>query len=157
MTIFGLNLVLALLWAAAVGSVDSAHLVVGFVVGYGVLWLVRPLLGSPTYFAKVPQTIHFVAYFLWELTLSSVRVAWDVVTPKDYRRPGVVGVPLDAKTDVEITILALLVTLTPGSLTLDVSTDCSTLYVHSMFADDPEDVRRDIKQGFERRVLELLR
>jgi multicomponent Na+:H+ antiporter subunit E len=157
MMAFGLNLVLALLWAAAVGSVDTAHLVVGFVVGYGVLWVARPLLGESPYFEKAPQIVRFVVFFIWELALSSLRVAWDVVTPKNYRRPGVVGVPLDAETDAEITLLALLVTLTPGSLTLDVSHDRRTLYVHSMFVDDPEALRRDIKRGFEHRVLELLR
>ena len=52
MIVFGLNLVLALLWAAVVGSVDTPHLVVGFLFGYGVLWVSRPLLGDTDYFAK---------------------------------------------------------------------------------------------------------
>ncbi len=59
--------------------------------------------------------------------------------------------------DVEITLLANLVTLTPGTLSLDVSEDRSTLFVHAMFVDDPDVLRREIKHGFERRVLELLR
>ncbi len=157
MRVFLLNLLLALLWAAAVGSVDPAHLVVGFAAGYLVLWLARPALGPTTYFSKLPQAIGFAAFFLWELLLSNLRVAWDVLTPRAYRRPGVVAVPLDADTDAEITLLANLVTLTPGSLSLDVSPDRRTLYVHAMFVDDPEKVRREIKDGFERRVLELLR
>ena len=157
MTILGLNLVLALLWAAVAGEVDVAHLLVGFVVGHGVLWLARPLLPSTTYFAKLPQAIRFTGFFLWEMLLANLRVAWDVLTPKAHRRPGVVAVPLTVTTDAEITLLANLVTLTPGSLSLDVSPDRTILYVHAMFVDDPEKVRRDIQQGFERRVLELLR
>ena len=157
MIAFGLNLVLALLWAAVVGSVDAAHLVVGFIFGYGVLWISRPLLGETDYFAKGPKAISFAAFFLWELVLSNLRVAWDVVTPRAYRRPGVVAVPLDATTDLEITLLANLVTLTPGTLSLDVSEDRTTLYVHAMFVDDPDALRRELKDGFERRVLELLR
>lgn len=157
MTVLLLNLVLALLWAAAVGSVDTAHLVVGFVAGYGVLWLARPLLGETRYFTRLPRAIGFAGFFLWELVLSNLRVAWDVLTPRAYRRPGVVAVPLDAATDVEITLLANLVTLTPGTLSLDVSPDRRILYVHAMFVDNPEQVRRDVKDGFERRVLELLR
>lgn len=157
MTVLLLNLVLALLWAAAVGSVDTAHLVVGFVAGYGVLWLARPLLGETRYFTRLPRAIGFAGFFLWELVLSNLRVAWDVLTPRAYRHPGVVAVPLDASTDVEITVLANLVTLTPGTLSLDVSPDRRILYVHAMFVDDPEQVRRDVKDGFERRVLELLR
>jgi multicomponent Na+:H+ antiporter subunit E len=69
----------------------------------------------------------------------------------------VVAVPLDAESDVEITLLANLVTLTPGSLSLDIAPDRSCLYVHAMFVDDVEQLRRDVKEGFERRVLELLR
>ena len=157
MIVFALNVVLSLLWAAVVGSVDTSHLVVGFVFGYGVLWVSKPLLGETDYFAKGPKAIAFGAFFAWELVLSNLRVAWDVLTPRAYRRPGVVAVPLDAETDTEITLLANLVTLTPGTLSLDVSEDRRTLYVHSMFVDEPDDLRREIKDGFERRVLELLR
>lgn len=152
-----LNLLLALLWAAAVGSVDPAHLVVGFAAGYFVLWLARPVLGPTGYFSKLPRALGFAAFFAWELVLSNLRVAWDVLTPRAYRRPGVVAVPLEPASDLEITLLANLVTLTPGTLSLDVSPDRRTLYVHAMFVDDPEQVRRAIKDGFERRVLELLR
>ena len=106
---------------------------------------------------KTRIAIHLFAVFCWELVISSLRVAWDVVTPAANRRPGIVAVPLNAKTDWEITLLANLVTLTPGSLSLDVSPDRSTLYVHAMFAEDPDEVRRSITEGFERRLLALLR
>jgi multicomponent Na+:H+ antiporter subunit E len=72
-------------------------------------------------------------------------------------RPGIVAVPLDAQTDLEITLMANLITLTPGTLSLDVSEDRHTLYVHAMFVDSPESVRDSIKNGFERRLLELIR
>jgi multicomponent Na+:H+ antiporter subunit E len=74
-------------------------------------------------------------------------------------RPGVVAIPLDVQTDAEITLLANLITLTPGTLSLDVSTDRRVLYIHVMYIDndDVEAVRRKIKEGFERRVLEVLR
>lgn len=157
MRIFLLNLLLALLWAAVVGSVDPAHLAVGFVVGYLVLWLVRPVLGPTRYFRKLLDALRFVGFFLVELVLANLRVAWDVLTPKAYRRPGVVAVPLERANDTEITVLANLVTLTPGSLSLDVSEDRGCLYVHAMFVDDPAKLRAEIKDGFERRVLGLLR
>ena len=64
--------------------------------------------------------------------------------------------PLDAKSDGEIFLVADLISLTPGSLSLDVSPDGKTLYVHAMFVDDPEALRRDLKQGMERRVIEAL-
>ncbi len=157
MNVFLFNLLLALLWAAVVGSVDPAQLTLGFVVGYGVLWIARPLIGPTRYFRKLFDAVRFVAFFLYELVLSNLRVAWDVLTPKAYRRPGVVAVPLEKASDMEITVLANLVTLTPGSLSLDVAPDRSCLFVHAMFVDDPDRIRSTIKDGFERRVLELLR
>jgi multicomponent Na+:H+ antiporter subunit E len=72
-------------------------------------------------------------------------------------RPGVIAIPLAAKTDLEITLLANLVSLTPGTLSLDVSDDKSVLYIHAMFVDDPDELRHEIKAGFERRVIEVLR
>lgn len=157
MRVLALNLLLALLWAALVGSVDTAHLAVGFVVGYAGLWLARPVLGETRYFRKLVDIVSFLCFFVWELVLSNLRVAWDVLTPRSYRRPGVIAVPLEEATDTEITVLANLVTLTPGSLSLDVAPDRDCLYVHAMFVDDPESLKTEIKEGFERRVLEVLR
>lgn len=157
MRVLSLNLLVALLWAALAGSVDTAHLAVGFVVGYAALWLARPVLGETRYFRKVVDVVSFLCFFMYELVLSNLRVAWDVLTPTSYRRPGVVAVPLENASDTEITLLANLVTLTPGSLSLDVSPDRACLYVHAMFVDDPESLKTEIKEGFERRVLEVLR
>jgi multicomponent Na+:H+ antiporter subunit E len=81
------------------------------------------------------------------------------ITAESYVCPGVVGIPLDARTDVEIAVLANLITLTPGSVCLDLSEDRRVLYVHAMYIDggDVEAYRRSVKEGLERRVLELLR
>jgi multicomponent Na+:H+ antiporter subunit E len=151
------NVVLAFVWALLMGAIDLANLVVGFVLGFGVLWVSKPVLGDTGYFRRGPQAIRFLAFFLKELFISNLLVAREVLSPRPRRRPGVVAVPLDAKTDAEITLLANIVTLTPGTLSLDVSPDRSTLYVHAMFLESPEALRRDIKEGFERRLLELLR
>jgi multicomponent Na+:H+ antiporter subunit E len=154
---FLLNLILALVWALLMGAITLPNLVVGFLLGYGLLWLSQPVLGDTRYFRRLPAAVRFVAFFLKELVVSNLVVAHEVLTPRSHRRPGVVAVPLDAETDFEITLLAQVVTLTPGTLSLDVSEDRSTLYVHTMFLESPEALRYSIKEGFERRILELLR
>jgi multicomponent Na+:H+ antiporter subunit E len=106
-------------------------------------------------FWKPFQAIGFFAYFLLELVNANLRVARDVVRPLRRLRPGIVAIPLDLETDAQITVLSTLITLTPGTLTLDVSTDRKTIYIHAMAASDVEKVRRDIKTGFERRVKAL--
>lgn len=157
MTCFLLNIFLALVWAMASGSLSLSGLLSGFLLGYGVLWFAQPILAPTGYFRRLPRAIRFAGFFLWQLWLSNLRVAYDVVTPRLYMQPGIVAVPLDARTDEEITLLANLITLTPGTLSLNVSDDRRTLYVHAMFVDSPERVRERIKNGFERRLLELLR
>jgi len=157
MKVFLWNLLLALLWEALTGRTDGANLLLGFALGYVVLWWLKPLLGSTQYFRKLPECIRFTLFFLKELIHSNLRVAWDVISPKSQRKPGIVAIPLDARSDTEITFLANLITLTPGTLSLDVSDDRSVLYVHGMFVEDPQLMREQIKNGFERRILELLR
>jgi multicomponent Na+:H+ antiporter subunit E len=153
-----LNILLTLVWAGLLGSFGLANLVSGFVVSYALLYLVtRGLPGHARYFGKVPRLIAFAGYYLWELLKSNAIIAYDVLTPTHHMKPGVIAIPLEAKTDLEITVLANLVTMTPGTLSLDVSEDRRTLFVHAMYIDDPDALRRDIKENFERRVLDLLR
>ncbi len=153
----GWNVALAAVWATALGELSLANLAVGFVLGYAILWLARGGLAPTRYFRKAWLALEFAGFFALQLLLSSLKVAADILTPAARARPGVIGIPLDARSDGEITLLANLISLTPGSLSLDVSEDRSTLFVHVMFLDDEQAVQREIKQGFERRVLELLR
>jgi multicomponent Na+:H+ antiporter subunit E len=156
-TFFAWNLVLAALWAAVLGQLSLGNLAAGFAIGLAILAVGGRLFGSSRYFEKLLRGVEFAGFFLGQLALSSLRVATDIVRPRHRARPGIVAVPLDARSDAEITLLANLVSLTPGSLSLDVSDDRKTFFVHIMFLDDAEASRREIKEGFERRVLELLR
>ncbi len=158
MSIFMWNMFLALVWAVATGNFTVGNVLIGMVLGFIALLMARPALGPTDYFVRVPRILGFAVFYLWELILANLRVAYDVVTPSHHMTPGVIAVPLDARTDVEITLLANLITLTPGSLSLDVSEDRRFLYVHSMYIDggDMEAARRSIK-GLERRVLKVLR
>jgi multicomponent Na+:H+ antiporter subunit E len=156
-TLFGWNLALALVWAGVLGELSLPNLAAGFAIGFAILALASRSFGTSRYLERSLRLVELVAYFAYQLALSSLRVAADIVTPRLRASPGIVAIPLDARSDGEITLLANLVSLTPGSLSLDVSEDRRTLFVHVMFLDDVESTRRDIKEGFERRVLELLR
>jgi multicomponent Na+:H+ antiporter subunit E len=152
-----LNVFLALVWAAATGNFDPANLLLGFAIGFIVVVFAQRAVGSTNYGRKFILVFRFALFFIYELFKANVRVAYDVITPSQYMRPGVVAIPLSVKTDTEITLLANLISLTPGTLSLDVSDDKSVLYLHAMFVDDPDELRHEIKAGFERRVIEVLR
>lgn len=153
MNLLFLNLVLALLWGMVTADLSLPNLVFGFVLGFGSLWLMRYQFNQGS-FNRASRVLRLAVLFLTELVLSSVRVARDTLSPSMSFRPAIIAVPLDAKTAVEITALANLISLTPGTLSVDVSDDCSTLYIHAMHVDDPEALRRDIKEGFERKVID---
>lgn len=150
------NILLALLWTLLTGGMSLVNLLAGFIIGYVILGSIHASSGTTSYFAKVPRTIRFVLFFIKELIVSSLRVAYDVVTPTYYMKPGIIAIPLEVKTDIEITLLANLISLTPGTLSLDVSYDRKTLYIHAMFVNDPEQVRRDMRQ-MEQRLLAVMR
>ena len=156
MNVFVLNTALALSWAALVGSFTLPSLLVGFGIGYAALWVARPLFAGTTYFERVWRVLRLVALFVYELFVSSLRVVWDVITPTHLSRPGIVAMPLDAEGEGQVFLVAGLISLTPGSLSLDVSPDRKTLYVHAMFVDDPDVLRRQLKQGMESRVIEAM-
>lgn len=153
------NILLAFIWTLARGQFSLFNLGVGLLVGWLVLSVSRRALWPSPYFGKLPEVCSFAWFYLRELTLSNLRVAYDIITPTHYMRPGIVAVPLDAETDAEITLLAHLISLTPGSLSVDLSDDRRTLYVHVMYIDegDVERARDRMKHIFERRVLRVLR
>ncbi len=150
-----LNLALGLVWTFLTGEFTQTNFFFGLLLAFFLLFMLREVVGTTAYCKKVWQVIYFVLYFLWELVIANLHVAYEVITPKLYMHPAIVAVPLDVKRDLEITLLANLITLTPGTLSLEVSEDRSTLYVHGMYVDDIEEFRQSIKLGFEKRVKEL--
>lgn len=157
MTAFLWNIALAAVWVLVVGDISLSSFLLGFVLGYAILWMTRRVLNTAHYCERIPRLIEFAGFFLWELLWANVRVAYDVVTPTHHMRPGIIALPLDAETDLEITLLANLISLTPGTLSLDVSSDRKVLYVHHMYLHDLDVERERIKSGIERRLLRVIR
>lgn len=138
-------------------NVFSLNLMV-FLLVYFILWLASRLYDR-SHFVKLPKALGLLFYFLRELTVASLVVAWDVITPRSHVESGVIALPLDAKSNIEITILASLISLTPGTLSLDLSVDRRVLYVHAVYIKkgDVESLKRQIKEGFENKLLEITR
>jgi multicomponent Na+:H+ antiporter subunit E len=149
-------LILALIWAAVTGTFTLVNLLFGFAVGVLAMWLLRDQVARPRSLRKARKAIVLFVVFLRELLVSATKVALQVLDPnlKAKLKPAFVSVPLDLKTDGQITLLANMITLTPGTLSVDVSDDRKVLVVHALDVVDRESLVREIKTGFEARVRE---
>lgn len=152
---FLVNVLLAVSWVLLTGTFSFMNLLSGFVLGY---LIIVALARSPVqrrYVRRLPASVAVLLLFLKELAIANFRVAVAILSPLEKLAPGIVAVPIDLETDLEITLLANMLTLTPGSLALDVSADKKIIYVHVFHLSDPEQIRREVKDGFERRIKEL--
>lgn len=157
MKLFLINVLLALSWAAVSGSFGAVNIVFGFLLGAAALYVIREQVGSVGYFSRLWRIASLAMLFLYELVLSSVRVAILVLSPRMNLKPGIFAYELKVDRDAEITLLANLITLTPGTLAVDVSADRKRLYIHALDCSDPDATRRDIAIGFERKIMEAFR
>lgn len=152
-----LIVILALTWAGISGNFTGLNLIFGGLIGGLAVLILREVLPGRRSSRRVRRVLSLALLFLYELMVSAVRVAAVVLRPDMSKavRPAIVAVPLSVKSDAEITLLANLITLTPGTLSVDVSTDKSVLYVHALCMDDREAMIADIADGFEKKVREV--
>lgn len=150
------SILLALAWAALQGAFSLSNLVVGYVISWSVLAVLSRGGVLPSMFtSRAISALALAVFFVRELLRANLRVAMDVLRPRDVLRPAVVAVPLDVRSDREILLLSMLINITPGSVTIDLSDDRRTLFVHVMHMVSAEATRREIKDGFERRVRQV--
>jgi multicomponent Na+:H+ antiporter subunit E len=156
MRFFVLNIFMAMVWALLQGQLTASNILVGFVISYIIIGLNHRTLGSRNYSSKVIQVTTFVAFIAREILTASLSVAWLMLQPRRRIKPAIVAVPLAVHNDLGIILLSNLITLSPGTMTLDISSDRRTLYVHTITLDDADAFRYKIKTGLERRVLEVM-
>jgi len=154
--IFFFNAFLGVLWIILLQSNSMADYIIGFAIAFGVLSFFEPQYGRRGYYAVV-----FLATILWQVIVSSLQLAWVLIQPRLEITPGIIAIPLDVTNDYEIATLASSITLTPGTLSVDIGRDVQSgqrvLFVHTLFTDEPDKLRDQIKNGFERYILEISR
>ncbi|BCH65348.1 Na+/H+ antiporter subunit E [Agrobacterium vitis] len=149
-----LNLLMAIIWVAVTGGASLHNLLFGFVLSLAVVGLLREQIGGVSYLNRTWRILSLLLLFLSELAKSAWKVTIMVLSPGLDIKPGIFAFPLSVERDFEITLLANLITLTPGTLSVDVSEDRKILYVHALDCSDPDAARRDIAEGFERKIRE---
>jgi multicomponent Na+:H+ antiporter subunit E len=101
--------------------------------------------------------VEFLFFYIKEVVVSNFRVAYDVLTPENQMRPGIIALDIADMTDAQIWLMANLITMTPGTLGLAVSGDHQKIYIHAMYLDrPPEEVAARLMNDYGKRVKRVL-
>lgn len=152
-----LNFFIAFLWMFLTMSFNASTFIVGFLLGAMMLWITKGFFPGRFYMNRVWAVIKLILLFFKELILANIQVLLLIVQPKMPIKPAIFALPTVLEKDWEITLLSNLITLTPGTLVIDVSEDSKTLYIHAIDYGDADDAINSIKNTFEKAIQEVSR
>lgn len=150
-----INIILACLWMFLQSSFTMGTFILGFIIGIFLLLFMRRFLGSRFYIWRILALVKLIFNFFKDLISSTVMVA-RIVLKKDMNiRPGIFRYETTLETDWEVTMLAILITLTPGTLSIDISDDYKAIYVHSLHVPNIEEEIATIRKSYEGAIMEV--
>ncbi|GGD04188.1 Na+/H+ antiporter subunit E [Pontibacillus salipaludis] len=152
-----LNIIIAIMWTFLQESYTFGSFFSGYLFGILLLFTLQRFIPDEFYMKRFLKIVSLILLFIKELLLSNVTILKWVYKPKLDMEPGIFAVPVDLKSNWEITLLANLITLTPGTLSIAISNDHSYIYVHAMNIEDVESEINSIKESFERAIKEVTR
>jgi multicomponent Na+:H+ antiporter subunit E len=149
------NFLLALIWVIATGVATAENFIFGFLIGLGILWITTTKKSDRKYFVILPKLCYFLLFLIWKLILSNISTVKESLYSKTKLEPAIVRVPLTLTDEFLIATLANLVSLTPGTMVMDVSDDNKVMYVHVMHLVDKDKFIREVKEEFENKLIEI--
>ncbi len=152
---FLLNLLIAVIWMFLQDSYMMNTFLFGFMIGVLIIYTLRRFFEFDFYFRRVIAFLKLMWLFLTELIKANIDVVKVVLQPKLKNRPGIIAVRTSLETDIERATLAALITLTPGTVSMDFSADSKTIYVHTIDVDDRDAMVAEIKGSFEKAIMEV--
>jgi multicomponent Na+:H+ antiporter subunit E len=152
-----INILVAGTWMFLKNDWSFPSFFVGYFWGLLLILAMRRFIPGRVYFSRIIAAGKLFFLFLRELLLANVQVIRDILRPKLDIKPGIFALPTDLKSDWEITLLSLLITLTPGTLVMDISDDNKILYIHAINMPDADQAISDIKNSFEKAIMEVTR
>ncbi|QMU58872.1 MAG: Na+/H+ antiporter subunit E [Boseongicola sp.] len=151
-----LTFILAVVWTLLQNQVSAGMVVFGIILGIIIPWMTSIWWPDKPKGIRVGKMVVYGFIVIWDILVANVQVAWIVLTvPNSKLKPAWIVIPLQLKEPEAITILAGTITLTPGTVSADLSDEGHSLLVHVLHTDDPDGVRDDIKSRYERRLLEI--
>ncbi|MCA0970000.1 Na+/H+ antiporter subunit E [Halobacillus litoralis] len=152
-----INIIIAIMWMFLSESYEFSTFFVGYLLGIGLLFILQRFIPDSFYMKRVWKFLKLILLFVRELVLSNIDIVKLVYKPKLDIQPGIFTLPIDVRSNFEITLLANLITLTPGTLSIEVSDDHTKIYIHAMDIPDVEKSIADIKETFEKAIMEVTR
>lgn len=151
-----ITLIMTVVWVLLQNEISAGMAVFGLILGILIPWATSVYWPDTPKGFSLPKMTIYVLIVLRDIIVANVQVAWIVLTvPNSKLKPVWIVVPLEIRKPEAITILAGTITLTPGTVTADMSDEGHSLLVHVLHTDDPDAVREDIKARYERRLLEI--
>lgn len=152
-----LNFLIAVVWMFLYNDWSPTRFMIGYIVGAILIGMLRRFWPHDYYLIKVWAVLKLLLLFMKELVKSSVDVIKHIIRPKLQIRPGIFVFTTELQSDWEVTLLSCLITLTPGTLTIEVSPDQRKLYIHAIDIEDAELLSNQIRNTFERAIMEVTR
>lgn len=151
-----LTLLLIVVWQMLVNTVTLGNLLLGTILALiipvitSAYWPNRPNLHS------APRIAEYILVVLWDICVANVQVAYIILFKSNANtHPAWITVPLDLRTPEAITVFAGTITMTPGTVSSDISADGRSILVHCLDAPDPDAVRDGIKARYEAHLKEI--
>lgn len=151
------NIIIAITWMFLQNNYTITSFTFGYGIGLVILFILRRFLVFNFYLRRVWAIIKLILLFIIELIKANIDVIKIVLSPKLTNQPGIVAVTTRLDSEVEITLLAALISLTPGTVSMDFSEDSKTIYIHAINVPDKEAMIEDIHNSFERAIKEVTR
>ena len=151
-----LTLILAVVWVLLQNEVTAGMVVFGLILGILIPWVTAVWWPDTPEGFRLGKMFTYSLVVLWDIIVANIQVAWIVISvPNSKLKPAWIEIPLELKKPEAITVLAGTITLTPGTVSADLSDEGRSLLVHVLHTDDPEAVRDEIKSRYERRLKEI--
>ncbi|MBO9444500.1 MULTISPECIES: Na+/H+ antiporter subunit E [Ruegeria] len=151
-----LTVLLTIVWVLLANNMTLNSLVFGLILGIIIPFITQPYWPDRPKLRNWPMVVEYMLVVLWDIVVANVTVARIILFKRDAdRKPAWISVPLELRTPEAITVLAGTITMTPGTVSSDLSAQGHNLLVHCLDAPDPDAVRDQIKSRYERRLKEI--
>lgn len=158
MIAFGLNLLIAVMWLLLSQAPSAAGFGIGFGVGFAFVAAFRSVIGGEAYVRRCVAFVRFLLVFTREFLVANVKVAGVVLfRSRESLHPNFITFDVAGLTPAEILLLSYCITLTPGTTTVEVAADFQTLVVHSLDAEQPDQIRAELDRTLKQSILAFTR